>query len=63
MEIKSHILLAKYLMKLTQEADSSKHHKLFLLGCIEPDFNVLSYLKGSMKCQKFRGHNYKQRVR
>jgi hypothetical protein len=32
--------------------------KVFTLGCIEPDFNMFSYLKGSLKCQKFRGHNY-----
>ena len=32
--------------------------KAFQLGCIEPDRNPLTYLKGSLRCQWLRGHNY-----
>jgi len=31
----------------------------FLFGCIEPDYNILSYLKGSLKIQLLKGHNFK----
>lgn len=58
METKSHVILAKYLLEQIPELDSVKYQKVFILGCIEPDFNMFSYLKGSLKCQKFRGHNY-----
>lgn len=33
--------------------------KAFLLGCIEPDRNPATYLKGSIRCQWLRGHNYR----
>lgn len=58
MKTKSHLLLAKYLLKQIPDVDSVINQKIFIWGCIEPDFNVFSYLKGSLKCQKFRGHNY-----
>lgn len=57
METKSHVLLARYLLNQIPNFDSTIYQKVFILGCIEPDFNMFSYLKGS-KCQKFRGHNY-----
>lgn len=56
MEIKSHMLLAKYL--LNQIPESAIYRKIFIWGCIEPDLNMFSYLKGSLKYQKFKGHNY-----
>jgi hypothetical protein len=58
MEMKSHVLLAKYLQKQIPDFDSTIYQKVFIFGCIEPDLNMLSYLKGTLKCQKFRGHNY-----
>lgn len=58
MKMRSHILLAGYLMNYIPACNLVKHRKIFILGCIEPDFNMLSYLKGSIKCQKLRGHNY-----
>ena len=56
MEIKSHMLLSKYL--LNQIPESAIYRKIFIWGCIEPDLNMFSYLKGSSKYQKFKGHNY-----
>ena len=58
MEMKSHVLLGKYLLNQIPNLDSEIYQKVFIFGCIEPDFNMFSYLKGSLKCQKFRGHNY-----
>ncbi|MDD3513028.1 MAG: zinc dependent phospholipase C family protein [Synergistaceae bacterium] len=58
MKTKSHVLLAGYLLRQIPTVDSVIHQKVFALGCIEPDFNMFSYLKGSAKCQKLRGHNY-----
>lgn len=59
MEMKSHVLLAKYLLNQLPDSASAIYQRVFIWGCIEPDFNIFSYLKGSLKCQKFRGHNYK----
>ena len=32
--------------------------RLFLLGCTQPDKNPATYLKGSLRSQWMRGHNY-----
>ena len=32
--------------------------KAFLIGCVEPDYNFITYLRGSVKYDTFRGHNY-----
>lgn len=58
METKSHLLLAKYLLKQLPHFDSALYQKTFIWGCIEPDVNIFTYLKGSRACQRFRGHNY-----
>lgn len=58
METKSHVFLARYLLNQISAFDSMKCQKAFIFGCIEPDFNMFSYLKGSLRCQKLRGHNY-----
>ena len=41
-------------------ADASRLSiRAFLLGCIEPDRNPVTYLKGSLRHQWLRGHNYR----
>ena len=34
------------------------YRSAFLLGCTQPDQNPATYLKGSLRCQWLRGHNY-----
>ena len=51
-----HLLLGRYLAAYCGTPRLLRHPRAFLLGCIEPDCNVLSYLRG-MKFQRFRGHN------
>lgn len=55
---KSHICLGKYLIEHYMVEISSFQQKLFLFGCIQPDRNPLTYLKGSFRFQLLRGHNY-----
>lgn len=48
-------------LRLTREFPGNtkgRHIRAFLLGCIEPDRNPLTYFKGSLRCQWMRGHNY-----
>ncbi len=54
----SHKLLGEYLIHNCAELPKKRHQKLFLWGCVEPDYNYLTYLKGSLKNQPFRGHHY-----
>ena len=56
---KSHICLGKYLAEHYMDHVSSTHIQAFLLGCLEPDRNPFTYLKGSFRFQWFRGHNYR----
>lgn len=56
---KSHHCLGKYLAE-HYLADKPRHCVLaFQIGCIEPDRNPATYLKGSLRHQWLRGHNYR----
>lgn len=55
---KSHICLGHYLIRHYMPHISKTQARAFLLGCIEPDRNPATYLKGSLRCQWLRGHNY-----
>ena len=59
MKTESHRLLGEYLIRTVHGFCNSKYEKVFLWGCVEPDFNFLTYLKGSEKIRLFRGHNFK----
>lgn len=57
MQTRDHKMLA---LRLLQDADNSelnRHGKAFVLGCIEPDYNVLTYIRGSLSHAVLRGHN------
>ena len=55
---KSHLSLGHYLIGHYFPHLPRRYHRAFLLGCIEPDRNPATYLKGSLRCQWLRGHNY-----
>ena len=54
----SHKLLGEYLISHCAKIPERRYQKLFLWGCVEPYYNYLTYLKGSLKVQPFRGHHY-----
>ncbi len=56
---KSHQKLGQYLAEHYMEDVSSRNIHAFLIGCIEPDRNPVTYLKGSFRHQMLRGHNYR----
>lgn len=56
---KSHISLGQYLLDRYLPGLPLRYQQAFLLGCIEPDRNPATYLKGSLRCQWLRGHNYR----
>ncbi len=55
---KSHICLGQYLIQHYMPEIPERYKKAFLLGCIEPDRNPATYIKGSLRYQWLRGHNY-----
>ncbi len=55
---KSHTCLGRYLVNHYMENVPERNKRAFLLGCIEPDRNPATYLKGSIRYQWLRGHNY-----
>ena len=59
MTSKSHYYLGLYLSDMIFEDLNDMERAAFLYGCVEPDLNPGTYLKGTL-CgqQKFRGHNY-----
>lgn len=57
MKTESHFKLALYLSKAYLSSLPLKVRIAFVLGSVEPDFNLLSYLKG-FKVRAFYGHNW-----
>ena len=58
MQKRSHKLLAATLLENTQGFQARRFELAFLFGSFQPDCNPLTYLKGSLRAYKFRGHNY-----
>lgn len=56
---KSHRCLGQYLTQHYLPDIPKAYAMAFRLGCIEPDRNPITYLKGSLRCQWLRGHNYR----
>ena len=57
MQTRDHRLLGSCLLAHCNANPDFICRKLFLLGCIEPDWNLLTYTRGSVKHQFLRGHN------
>lgn len=63
MRRKSHKTLGKYLAEHYFPHTPKRYVRAFLIGCVEPDRNPTTYLKGSL-CREFlRGHNYENAFR
>lgn len=58
MKCKSHAQLGNYLVRQYMDDASTLQIRAFLIGCVEPDKNPTTYLKGSLRCQWLRGHNW-----
>ena len=58
MHTHSHKLLGKYLARHYLSDQPDIHRYLFLFGCIQPDKNPLTYLRGSLRGIPFQGHNW-----
>lgn len=56
---KSHRCLGNYLVQHYMKDAPARYVRAFLIGCIEPDRNPATYLKGSIRAQLLRGHNYR----
>ena len=56
---KSHRCLGQYLAEHYLKDTPKSCVTAFLIGCVEPDRNPVTYLKGSLRCQWLRGHNYR----
>lgn len=55
---KSHRRLGEYLAAYYLPGAPRRYIQAFLLGCTEPDKNPSTYLKGSIRSQWMRGHNW-----
>ena len=58
MKQESHHLLGRYLMNQLPMQPKKRHIRAFYIGCVEPDRNPFSYLKGSVRSKWLPGHNY-----
>ena len=58
MQKRSHKLLAQTLLDRRDGFRKKRYELAFLFGSFQPDCNPLSYLKGSLRAQKFMGHNF-----
>lgn len=58
MKTKNHEELSCYLMEQVDYPVKNKLKRALILGSIEPDYNLITYLRGSIKVEKLRGHNF-----
>lgn len=58
MKANSHRQIGLYLIAQYMQHIPRRYVRSFLLGCIEPDKNPTTYLKGSVRSQWLRGHNW-----
>ena len=63
MKQESHRRLGRYLMDQIAKQPKRRYSTAFFIGCVEPDRNPLSYLKGSIRAKWFYGHNYQNAER
>lgn len=57
MQTKTHLALGHYLLDREADAGLHRYRGLFLPGCIEPDYNLVTYLRGLRGHGLFHGHN------
>lgn len=57
MQTRDHRALAVCFINSSDSSDLKRHAEAFLLGCVEPDYNPLTYLRGFIHYRAFRGHN------
>ena len=58
MQKRSHKLLASMLLECEHGFCAKRYEWAFLFGSIQPDCNPFTYLKGSRRAYKLRGHNF-----
>ena len=58
MQKRTHTLLARALLRSETGFSARRFELAFLFGSFEPDVNPFSYLKGSLRHNKLKGHNY-----
>lgn len=64
MRTADHMNLSRYIMDHMDVGASGLNKALFIFGSIEPDINMLTYLRGSIRGEeKLRGHNYVNVIR
>ena len=59
MQKRSHKLLASTLLRDADGFSARRYELAFLFSSFQPDCNPLTYLKGSVREQRFRGHNFR----
>jgi len=57
MQTRDHLVLGYFLLDFAGSEELSAHRRAFLAGCVEPDCNAATYLRGMRAGQKFRGHH------
>ena len=58
MRRQSHIAMGHFLLRYYLPNLPRQYARLFIIGCIQPDGNPATYLKGSLRAQWFQGHNF-----
>lgn len=57
MQGNDHATLAHFLINQLPSPVSLRHKTAFIIGCIEPDLNPFTYMRGSIRHRFMHGHN------
>lgn len=58
MQAEGHQQLGRYLADKHLSCAPRRYIRAFLIGCVQPDKNPTTYIKGSIRSQWLRGHNW-----
>lgn len=58
LKTKSHLLLGKYIVGGIGAHARKTQRWAFVFGCVEPDYNYLTYLRGFFSNRMFSGHTF-----
>lgn len=57
MQTRDHILLGRYLLDHYHAGVGALRRRMFLFGCVEPDFDPFTYARGSLRHRFMGGHD------
>ena len=57
MKRRDHVTFGKFMWQFSPVKDNALLRQAFMIGCVEPDTNIATYMRGCFKHRNIKGHN------